>query len=68
MNDSESENFVSSMYEITHNTLLAFVDTTPQPILFGGKVTERLDKQYRCSASLRTRGAAETAATRTTTH
>jgi len=32
--------------EITRNVLLAFVDTAPQPILFDGKATERLNKHY----------------------
>jgi hexokinase len=42
------EKFISGMYlgEITRNVLLALVDATPQPILFGGKGTERLNKHY----------------------
>ncbi|KAI9510953.1 hypothetical protein F5148DRAFT_1174805 [Russula earlei] len=42
------EKFISGMYlgEITRNILLALVDATPKPILFGGKATERLNKHY----------------------
>ena len=42
------EKFISGMYlgEITRNVLLALVDATPQPILFAGKATERLNKHY----------------------
>jgi len=42
------EKFISGMYlgEITRNVLLALVDAAPQPILFSGKATERLNKHY----------------------
>ena len=42
------EKFISGMYlgKITCNVLLALVDATPQPILFAGKATERLNKHY----------------------
>ena len=42
------EKFISGMYlgEITRNVLLALVDATPQPILFDGRATERLNKHY----------------------
>ena len=42
------EKFISGMYlgEITRNVLLALVDAAPQPILFGGIATERLNKHY----------------------
>jgi hexokinase len=42
------EKFISGMYlgEITRNVLLALVDAAPQPILFDGKATERLNKHY----------------------
>lgn len=42
------EKFISGMYlgEITRNVLLALVDAAPQPILFGGKATENLNKHY----------------------
>jgi hexokinase len=42
------EKFISGMYlgEITRNVLLALVDAAPQPILFAGKATERLNKHY----------------------
>jgi len=42
------EKFISGMYlgEIMRNILLALVDAAPQPILFGGKATERLNKHY----------------------
>ncbi|KAI9448589.1 hypothetical protein H4582DRAFT_2107815 [Lactarius indigo] len=42
------EKFISGMYlgEITRNILLALVDAAPQPIIFGGKATERLNKHY----------------------
>jgi hexokinase len=42
------EKFISGMYlgEITRNILLALVDAAPQPILFGGKATDRLNKHY----------------------
>ena len=40
--------FISGIHlgEITRNVLLALVDATPQPILFAGKATERLNKHY----------------------
>ena len=42
------EKFISGMYlgEIIRNVLLALVDATPQPILFDGRATERLNKHY----------------------
>ena len=42
------EKFISGMYlgEITRNVLLALVDATPQPILFAGKATKRLNKHH----------------------
>ncbi|KAH9032170.1 hypothetical protein EDB85DRAFT_2073971 [Lactarius pseudohatsudake] len=42
------EKFISGMYlgEVTRNLLLALVDAAPQPILFNGKATERLNKHY----------------------
>ncbi|KAH9049279.1 hypothetical protein EDB83DRAFT_2226901 [Lactarius deliciosus] len=42
------EKFISGMYlgEVTRNILLALVDAAPQPILFNGKATERLNKHY----------------------
>jgi hexokinase len=42
------EKFISGMYlgEVTRNILLALVDAAPEPILFDGKATERLNKHY----------------------
>ncbi|TFK56018.1 hypothetical protein OE88DRAFT_1710288 [Heliocybe sulcata] len=42
------EKFISGMYlgEITRNLLLALIDATPKPILFGGKSTTALNTHY----------------------
>lgn len=42
------EKFISGMYlgEITRNLLLALMDATPKPILFGGKSTPALNSHY----------------------
>jgi hexokinase len=42
------EKFISGMYpgEFTRNVLLALDDAAPKPILFHGKLTERLNRHY----------------------
>ncbi|KAH7930242.1 hypothetical protein BV22DRAFT_1028461 [Leucogyrophana mollusca] len=42
------EKFISGMYlgEIARNVLLSFVDAAPKPLLFGGRATEGLNKQW----------------------
>ncbi|KAG6919296.1 hypothetical protein DXG01_007428 [Tephrocybe rancida] len=42
------EKFISGMYlgEITRNILISLIDASPKPLLFGGKSTPLLNKQY----------------------
>jgi len=42
------EKFISGMYlgEITRNVLLALIDASPKPVIFGGNATESLNKHY----------------------